>query len=93
MTKVNIEGFVEVECPNLNEATMKVDELNISPKLKVQLFINREEAIKFYKGYETDESRCTKIICTEIAGDGKCGYDPSNYCLYANLSIAKKTSP
>jgi hypothetical protein len=87
MTKVNIEGFVEVECPHLNAQKMKAENLAKSPKLKVQLFLNFKEASEALR-----DSECTKIICPTLDGYSKCSYIHNN-CLYGNISLDNPNEP
>jgi len=88
MSKVDIERFVEVECSQLNEHKMGAESFTKSPGLKVQIFLGDLPVQSFYDG-RVMEDNCTKIICPNMGGEGKCVYTRGN-CLYNNLQADEK---
>jgi hypothetical protein len=85
MTKINIDGFIEAECPVLNESKMNLNKIATSPHLKVQIFLDELEARAHYEG-RVREDNCTKIFCDGIHYDGICEYKGNALCLYNKMS-------
>ncbi len=87
MTKVNIEGFIEVECPILNKSKMKELELTASPRLKVQVFLG--EFNNKYGEEEYNTLQYTRVVCREKE-EVHCMKNKNHICLYVPLTISKK---
>lgn len=88
MVKLNIDGFVEAECPMLNKYEMKKLNLSNSPGLKVQIFLDKYEAQKAFTGHRGRNS-CTTIICPIIYDKGLC-FQNKKSCIYGSLTIKDK---
>jgi hypothetical protein len=84
MVKVNMEGVLEIECPNYNEYFMEYLELKKSPELKVSIFLGKNPAQEFYDG-KKEQEECTKIACGLKRITGKC-YQESD-CLYNSITL------
>jgi hypothetical protein len=84
MVKVNMEGVLEMECPNYNKYFMESLELTKSPELKVSIFLGENPAQESYNGNKNQEE-CTQISCGLKRIDGKC-YEKSN-CLYNSITL------
>jgi len=84
MVKVNMEGILEIECPNYNKYFMESLELAKSPELKVSIFLGENPAQECYDGKKKQEE-CTNIACGIKRIDGQC-YARSN-CLYNSLTL------
>lgn len=84
MVKVNMEGVLEIACPNYNKYFMESLELTKSPELKISIFLGENSAQEFYEGNKKEEE-CTKIACGLKRIDGKC-YERNN-CLYNSITL------
>jgi hypothetical protein len=91
MVNIKIENLVEVECPILNDITMKKNNTNNSPGLKIQLFLNGIPAKEFAEGFAQEDS-CTKILCNGYnKKEATCLYSISGArCEYSVLSTENK---
>jgi hypothetical protein len=98
MDRVKSENLLEVECSNLNQAAMEKMERKqglrnapsqpISPKLKAQIFLDKNSARQYREEPRTHNCPTT-IICEKSNphGNGTCSYNQED-CLY--IDLAKK---
>jgi hypothetical protein len=84
MVKVNMDGILEMECPNYNKYFMESLELTNSPGLKVAIFLRENPAQEAYDKKKKQEE-CTHISCGLKRTTGKC-YESSN-CLYNSITL------
>ena len=84
MVKVNMEGILEIECPNYNKYFMESLELTKSPELKVSIFLGENPAQEFYDKKKSQEE-CTQIACGLKRITGQC-YQRNN-CLYNSIKL------
>jgi hypothetical protein len=86
MTKVNIEGFVEVECPVYNKERIDRGKLDKSLGLKIQIFLDSVP-----ESLEGHGVACTKIVCPSYSSERGCMvYRDEQPCLYSELAIKDK---
>jgi hypothetical protein len=86
MKTVNLDGFIEVECPIYNQRIMRRNGLDKSPGLKVQVFLGELESKSLEEEYDSLRGKYTKIACELIRKGRDCECSPSP-CEYAGLTI------
>lgn len=84
MVKVNMEGVLEMECPNYNKYFMESLELTKSPGLKVSIFLGENPAQEFYDK-KKEQEECTHVACGLKRVTGKC-YKRTD-CLYNSITL------
>ena len=85
MTKTNKDSLIEVVCSEFNGMQMHTKDLEQSPELKTQIFLNKHSAEQYLAGRESKED-CTSIACGLRSDTGKCEYS-MKACKYNDLYL------